>query len=67
MIEYFGLEIENIIYFILFIGAIICWKFDRLSRHIDELRERICTLEIGVEEEFDMDPIGLARKETDEK
>ena len=71
MIEYFG--VENIIYFILAALAFMAFQLDRLSsnalKHIDSLQERVYMLEerVGIKEEFDMDPIGFARKEDDER
>lgn len=71
MIEYFG--IENIIYFILAILALIGFQLDKFTRHalkhIDTLQERVDKLEIrvGIKDDFDMDPIGFARKGSDEK
>jgi hypothetical protein len=71
MIEQIGLD--NVIGgFILFL-VIIGYQLDKFSKHslkhIDMLQDRIDKLEekVGIQEEFDMDPIGFARSEDSEQ
>jgi uncharacterized membrane protein YcfT len=59
MIEFIG--VNNIVYFILFIVALVGYKIDRFSRyalqHIDKLQSRVSELEkrVGVEAEVDLE------------